>query len=457
MPSNLELFHVFLALLAFLLSAHLGGFLFAKWRLPPVIGEIMGGVLLGPSVLGALAPATSAALFSEHSRVSLVLGMTYNFGSLLVLFCSGMGMGSLAGGTDRRLAWSLAICGSLLPLVGGYSFGYLVDIQQFMGPAQNTVALALVTAVAIAVTSLPVLTRIFADLGMLRSRFAKICLTASVLDDAILYVILAVALSLVSLGTTQDFGLLPYLLVDASLWLKLVVISAVNLGFLGFCALLARRSWLDALESSALGWIASRSPVAWLLSVLVAVTVFCLGIGIPMVLGAFCAGLLVAGSRRAGAEGRDAVERFSGGFFVPIYFALVGFRLDLGHEVDWVFFAVLLAFASLVKAASTYLGARLGGAEQPLAWDLAIVLNARGGPGIIVASVAFDAGIIDSRFYTALILLAIITSLGAGVWLRVRQRFQPSMASVTSCAGHEKQQPLGVSQESSPRQIGTTV
>lgn len=433
-----------LALLAFLLASHFGGYVFARLRLPPVIGEIFGGVALGPTLLGALAPDLSASLFSSQSRVSLVLGMTYNFGSMLLLFCSGLGMGQLADGKDNRLAWSLALFGSVLPLAGGLGFGYLFDMSRFLGSAQDEIALALVTAVAISVTSLPVLTRIFSDLGMLHSRFARICLTASILDDVILYVILAVALSLVSAKNDGDFGLVPSLVADSSLAVKLAVVALVNLAFVLACAALARRNFVDVLESWGLAWIAQRSPVAWLLSLLVAVVVVCLALGIPLVLGAFCAGLLAAGSRRASSQGREAVERFSGGFFVPIYFALVGFRLDLTKDLDVPFFLGLLVYASVVKAASTYLGARVGGAPPPLSRGLAIVLNARGGPGIIVASVAFDAGIIESRYYTALVLLAIVTSLIAGGWLASSRRRRQS-ADLAAPEGGVKASPVPAS------------
>ncbi len=421
MPSDLELFHVMLALLTFLIASHLGGFVFARLGLPPVIGEIAGGICIGPSVLGALAPGLSAVLFDEQGRVSLVLGMTYNFGSMLLLYCSGLGLGGLSGGADRRLAVALAAFGSVLPLAGGLAFGYIFDMNRFLGPAADELALALVTAVAISVTSLPVLTRIFMDLGILGSRFAKICLTASILDDVVLYVILAIALSLVSAADTSPFGLLPMLLADSSLWVRLVFVSAANLGFVLVCAFWSK-GLLGWLESTGLRWLSLRSPVAWHLSILVAMVALSLILGIPLVLGAFCAGLMVARSPQGSGIGREAIERFSGGFFVPIYFALVGFRLDIGRDLDPAFFAGLLIYASLVKSGSTYLGARVGGAEPGLARGLAIVLNARGGPGIIVASMAFDAGIISQSFYTALVLLAVVTSLAAGAWLTHRQR-----------------------------------
>lgn len=432
MTSDADLFHTLLAVLALLLASNLGGFIFARCRLPPVIGEILGGLCLGPTVLGALAPHASLSLFASVDRVPQVISMIYNFGSILVLFCSGLGLGNLAAGKDRKLAVSVAVLGSVVPVFGGLIFGYLFDMQPYGGKAQNTLALALVTAVAIAVTSLPVLTRIFMDLGMLGSRFAKICLSASILDDVLLYVVLAVALSLVNAGGENSFGLVPHLVAGSALWQQLLVVSIINLGFMLAAASLSA-GVLRRFEDFLWSWLAVRSPVAYFLTLLVGIVVVCLLIGIPVVLGAFCAGLVAAKSERGNAVTHDAIQRFSQGFFVPIYFAIVGFRIDLLKDFEVSFFLMFLAFAFVVKGISVYWGGRVGGADAELSRDLAVVLNARGGPGIIVASVAFDAGIIDIRFYTTLVLLAIVTSLIAGMYLSCRK--SPGHDSAPAIAG----------------------
>jgi Kef-type K+ transport system membrane component KefB len=100
-----------------------------------------------------------------------------------------------------------------------------------------------------------------------------------------------------------------------------------------------------------------------------------------------------------------------------VYFAIVGLQLDLFRSFDPLFFVIYLFFACLVKAASVYAGARIAGEGQEASLNLAVAMNARGGPGIVLASVAFGAGIIDQPFYAVLVLLAIITSFIAGSWL----------------------------------------
>ena len=101
----------------------------------------------------------------------------------------------------------------------------------------------------------------------------------------------------------------------------------------------------------------------------------------------------------------------------PLYFAVVGLRLDLAHHFDPLFFLAFLICACLAKSLSCYAGARLAGEDRFGARNLAVALNARGGPGIVLASVAYDAGIINAAGYTTLVLLAIVTSQAAGAWL----------------------------------------
>ena len=112
-----------------------------------------------------------------------------------------------------------------------------------------------------------------------------------------------------------------------------------------------------------------------------------------------------------------SIQGFAFAFFIPIYFAVVGLQLDLLRGFNAGFFLLFLLLACAIKAGSVYLGARLAGQARASSWNLAVALNARGGPGIVVASVAYGAGIIDQSFYAVLVMLAIVTSLFAGSWL----------------------------------------
>jgi Kef-type K+ transport system membrane component KefB len=114
---------------------------------------------------------------------------------------------------------------------------------------------------------------------------------------------------------------------------------------------------------------------------------------------------------------RASVKAFSVAFFVPIYFAVVGLQLDLLRDLDLLFFAGFLLLACVVKSASVYLGARLAGEAKSGAVNIAVAANARGGPGIVLASVTYAAGVISAPFCATLVMLAVVTSMLAGSWL----------------------------------------
>ena len=114
---------------------------------------------------------------------------------------------------------------------------------------------------------------------------------------------------------------------------------------------------------------------------------------------------------------RGADRTFAIATFIPIYFALIGVSLDLIEDFDWRFTLGLLLVGTAVKFTASLIGARIAGEAPPMARALAISVNARGGPGIVLATTAFAAGIIDSRAFTALIVLALATSVFAGSWL----------------------------------------
>ncbi len=160
------------------------------------------------------------------------------------------------------------------------------------------------------------------------------------------------------------------------------------------------------------------SPIAFQIVFMLGLSSLAMWLGVVPLFGAFVAGLVVSTSTGEGAtRARESVKEFSFAFFIPVYFAIVGLRLDLLNHFSLFFFVPFFLFACVVKSLSVYAGARLGGEGQDASRNLAVGLNARGGPGIVLASIALDAKIISESFYSSLVMLAVLTSLLAGMWL----------------------------------------
>lgn len=412
-----EIAHVLLALACLLLAAHGMGFVFSHFRQPRVIGEICGGLLLGPTVMGALLPIDiTRRLFPPWGPTPQVLGVIYQLGLLLLMFCSGAEIrGSSRGGETRSIAW-IAALGTCLPFLLGMGFLGMVDVEPYLGTAQNETAFLLIFAAAIAVTSIPVISRIFMDLGVLETPFARVVLGAAVIEDILLYVVIAVAVSFVREERGDSLGLPQLLGLHGGLPSHLYHTFA-TLAFFAVAMWLGPRLYRRVLGLR-FNLLHRASPIAFQLVFMMLLTGACVFLGIHEMFGAFVAGMAVAAAGEADrVAARESIKSFAFAFFVPVYFAIVGFRLNLHRAFDPWFFLLFFGFACAAKAISVYAGARAAKETHHAAVNFAVAMNARGGPGIVLASTAFDARIISEPFYAVLILLAILTSLLAGSWL----------------------------------------
>ena len=412
-----ELARLLLALTLLLSAAHASGYLFARLRQPRVIGEILGGLLLGPSLFGAVLPGAFGFVFPSAGPTPLVLDALYQLGLLLLMFGAGAELRSSFQPGERRTVSAVTVTGMLVPFAVGLGFVALVPADGLIGSAQSRTAFVLVFSLAIAVTSIPVISRIMGDLGILDTPFARIVLAVAVIEDVIVYVILAIAIGLIAKPSGHAFGLQTSLRLEPGSAASVAYHVAVTLAFLAFARWPLPRMY-RVVRRFRFNLVRRGNTIAFQLAFMLALTVLATLLGVVPLFGAFLAGIAVGASGRDGAaDARETIRSFALAFFIPVYFAIVGLRLDLLHGFSPLFFLLFFTVACVAKAASVWLGARLAGETESAARNLAVALNARGGPGIVLASVAFDTGIIGQEFYAVLVLLAITTSLLAGSWL----------------------------------------
>jgi Kef-type K+ transport system membrane component KefB len=381
--------------------AQLLGYLFVKLRQPKVVGEILAGVVLGPSLLGQLPKGAKLLEAAQHE--SNILNFIYWMGLLLLMFLSGAETRNLFTREERREVSWLVIVGTGIPFVLGLILGPWLIHPALAGPNGNRISLTIILAVGVAVTSVPVVSKIFADLKILHTRFARLVLGVAVLEDIVLWLALAIATALAG-KTALNPKQMSYHLVSTVVLLSLGLTIVPRI--------------IKRINKSRFNVFAQQSPVAYALAVLLAYCVVAGALDVSLVFAAFLAGFAVVHKkRRLFAEALDAIGKVSFAFFIPVYFAIVGLKLDLIRGFSLWMAAVFILGSCLIKILSVSFAGRLAGFRKLDLVNLAITTNARGGPGIVLASVAFDAGIISPQFYTTLILAAVLTSQMAGAWL----------------------------------------
>lgn len=399
--SNSDLTSVLFLLLLLVALAQLLGWLFAKMRQPRVVGEILAGVLLGNAFAGRI-PIAAHFIQSARSQGD-ILDFVYWLGLLLLMFFAGTETQQLFSRDERREVGWLTIVGTGLPFVAGILLAPWLIRPSISGPNGNRISLTIVLAVGVAVTSVPVVSKIFADLKIFHTRFARLVLGVAVLEDIVLWLALAVATAMAGKAALRPSEVARHL--------------AATVAFFVLGLTLLPRA-IKRINKSRFNVLARSSPTAYALGVLLAYCVVAGALDVSLVFAAFLAGFAVVHKRRRlFADSLEAIGKVSFAFFIPVYFAIVGLKLDLIRGLSLWMIAAFLGGTCLVKVLSVSLAGRLAGFRGLDLLNLAITTNARGGPGIVLASVAFDAGIISAAFYTTLVIAAVFTSQIAGAWL----------------------------------------
>jgi len=402
--SNLELTSFFIALVLLLLTAHLMGFIFYELKLPRVIGEILGGLMLGPTVLGHFSPDSMNRLFVGSTSEGKLLALVSNLGLILLMLVSGFEIQRSFSREDRRIATAFLVGATFVPFIIGVATPSFINLSAYAGPKSNGLTLAIIVGIGISVTSIPVISKIFIDLKIIDTRFAKIVLAIATVEDVIQFAMLAVATSLSE---------------STNLALNTIATTVlVTVLFLAFCLIVLPRIILYTYHSR-FSVLINTHPSRYALFLCFSLVAIASLVNVNIIFGAFLAGVAMAAlPRDTLAKAKSQIKSISFATFTPVYFAMVGLKLDLIHQFNPVIFLGFLLFSTTLKG----LGAMVVGRLVKQGWlsstNFAVALNARGGPGIVLATVTFDLGLISEEFFVALVLTAIVTSLVAGYWLR---------------------------------------
>ena len=421
--TSAEISHFLLAMGCLLAMAHLLGYMAERIYIPRVIGEVAAGLVLGPTLLGHFFPDAFKWLFLGFATEDKLFGLLYQFGLLMLMFCSGLKFQTRFNREDIKITSALVIGATIPAFIVGWFAADIFNISPYLGTANNPLAIKIVIAISIAITSIPVISKIFNDLGIMHTRFAKIVIACAGFHDIMLWVALGFATAIASNGGVFTAGT-ALKSVGVSFGF---IIGTFVLGYFLFKRLTIIKQNL-LFRSSNLGYFLF---IMFMLSSIAG------NLHVETIFGALLAGIIakVALPKAVSERLEQGVSNISFSWFIPIYFATVGLQLDLVRHFNPLFFLAYFLFATLTQTLAVYITSRTIKQDRLTSFNLGVAINDRGGPGIVLSSVAYAAGIINQEFFAILVMLALITSWIPGTWLRIvvkkKWRLMPGDENVT--------------------------
>lgn len=401
-----ELITLLLAISTMLILSRILAEFGKRWKLPMVMGELMVGILLGPTILGTFAPDISAYLFplKTNEHVSIALDGIFSLSVIMLLFVAGMEVQLATVLRQGRAAISTGLGSMLLPFATG--FGVAWYFPEWFGSVAGTqmhFLFALFMGTAMSISALPVIARILMDMNLFRTNIGMIIIASAMFNDLVGWLIFSFILSVGGMGGAKgDVG-----------YTILYILS-----FGAFMLFIGRR-----IIDRVLPWVQTR--LSWPGGVLALSLGLCLlcaafteSIGLHAILGAFIAGIAIGDSVHLREQAREIIHQFVTNFFAPLFFVSIGLKVNFVEHFDWLIVGVVLVIAFIGKVIGAGVGARLGGLSKRNAIAVGFGLNARGAMEIILGKLAFEAGLISQPVFVALVVMALITSIASGPLMR---------------------------------------
>jgi Kef-type K+ transport system membrane component KefB/nucleotide-binding universal stress UspA family protein len=361
-----------------------------------VIGELLAGIVLGPTLLGHLAPAVYRLLFPADPLSDHLLEALAWLGVILLLLYTGLETDLTILGGIGRAAIVVSALGITIPWISGFALGWEIPTN-YLVAEKHRLMFAMFMAIAMSISAVPVIAKILIDLDLMRRDLGLLILGAGVLDDTTGWLMLSLLAGLAARG-----------IVDLR---ALASITVAVLVFVGFCYLIGAKAVVRIMR-----WVDDRGLAEHAgMSTMVAIAMVCAittqAIGIHAVFGAFIAGLMIGRSARLRRSDRTELEAATIGVFAPVFFAYSGLKVDLFalHGIGLVL--IVLAIAIVAKLVGCTGGALLCKFRLREALAIGVGMNARGGMGIIVALLGLSLGVLTREMYAIIIIVAIVTSL----------------------------------------------
>lgn len=373
-----------------------------KFKLPVVMGEILLGIIIGPSMLGKIWPDMFTALFPKVGAERIALDGINSLAVIMLLFVAGLEVQLNVVLKQGKAAIYTSFTSMVIPFTIGFITVWFFPLL-FHYEAHNKLIYALFFGIAMSISALPVITRILMDLNLFKTKVGMVVISAAIFDDLTGWLVFSLILSM--MGHEGEITSIGYTI-------------AMIIGFGLFMLLIGKR-----LIDRALPWI--QTKLSWpggVLSISLGLcflsAAFTEKIGLHAILGAFIMGIAFGDSVHLHEKAREIIHQFVTNIFAPLFFVSLGLKVDFVNNFDPVLVTVVLVIAVFCKLFGASLGAYMGGLTKRESLAVGFGLNARGAMEIILGTLALNAGLIDEKMFVALVVMALITSIISGPMMR---------------------------------------
>jgi Kef-type K+ transport system membrane component KefB len=415
--SSSEIIHFLIILLVILIPARVLGEICRRYKLPAIIGEIVAGIIVGPTLLGTFSPTLFKTIFTAAPQAYAAFDGIANIGIILLMFIAGFEVDLKQIRQNGKQAIAISLTGIIFPFAVGFGAVWFLYETHFANSANNQLVTSLFFGTALSITALSVIAKILLDLDILKTRIGNIILTAAMVDDFLGWILFSVIIQLMNASKHE-----------ASFWSVILVVL-----FAGFMLTggrwIVHRSLAIAAKSLKAGRVFTVAICLCFIGA--AVTE---GLGIRGVFGAFLVGIAVSDSEHFTEKHKHVLHQFTINVLAPLFFASVGLRLNFISNFNLEIVLIILLIACFAKLIGAGIGGTLSGMTKNESIAVAFGMNARGSQEIVLGLIALQAKIINEPVFEGLVVMTIVTMVISGPIMKYyflkEQRYQFSLTNL---------------------------
>lgn len=392
-----EVLHFLIIVSVILLFARVLGELCRKFKQPAIIGEILAGIILGPSALASVFPNLFNEVFVSEPRAYGAFDGLASVGIILLMFIAGFEVDLKQIRANGKQAISISLMGIIFPFAVGFIAVWAFYDRLFTTDGNNQLVTALFFGTALSITALSVITKILMDLNLLKTKIGNLVLTSAMVDDFLGWILFSIIIGMMNTGKEEGSF-------SSAIMVVVYVIFMITFGRWAINKLLS-----IAQKYLKIGRVITLAICLCLMSAIV--TEY---LGVRGVFGAFIMGVAIGDSEYFTERHKLILHQFTVNIIAPLFFASIGLRLNFIANFDIEIVAIILAIACIAKLVGAGLGARMSGMKKNESLAVAFGMNARGSQEIVLGLLALQAKIISEQVFVGLVVMTVVTIVISG-------------------------------------------